>query len=1158
MSEGAAEQPLQPQRPETPYVGLVPYDEDDASFFFARDAEKRVVIGNLRASRLTILYGASGVGKTSLLRAGVLHDLRAAMLAAAPPPRPHRVPFAICAFANWRDEPLGELMSVVHAAAVEALGGRELQPWQAGEPVVATLRNWTAHVRTLLVVLDQFEDYFLYHPDEEGDDTFAGAFPAVVNDPNLHVNVLLSIREDAWAKLDRFEGRVPQLFRNYIRVEHLSRAAAREAIERPVAEWNRGLAPGEQPYELERALIDAVIAAAAAGALTPSGVPNEPAHEEPDTDAIEAPFLQLVMQRLWRETIAMGSHIVTRATLDRLGGAQRIVDDHLLEALGDLSPAQQEVAADVFRFLVTRSKTKVAHSAVDLADWTKRPEPQISAVLEQLCRRESGRILRRVPPPADEPMRYELFHDVLAEPILEWRRGYEEKRARRAAIQRLVRVGGVLLALVAIFAALGIWALIQRSDAKRATRSVTSFVLASAAQAQLRPHLDRSLLLGLASYRASPRAEATNALVDALEARAQLGFDAMLRAGDGVRAMAFTPDGRLLAIAGFDGTLRIWDLQRRLLLGELPVKNKVEVWGLAFSPDGRRLAVAGRDGNVRVWDPRTRAQVAAVRDPGGGVLTVAFSRDGRWLASAGDAGVVSLRDARTLARVAALRAPGASRIISLKFARDGSTLAAGGDDGIVRLWDVRSRTLRGELPDSAGAVLSIDFSADGRLLAVAAQDGTVRLWDVRTRQPLGAPLRAGAGPVWGVAFSRDGQELASSGFNDRTVRLWDVRSHAQLARLEGHTQPVVNVAFSDDGRTLASSGYDDTVLLWDAHAGQPPPHVIQAHGDRVATIAFSPDGRLLASGGFDGALRLWDVATGRTLHPFPTGAEAIESVAFSPDGRVVASGGDDGLVRLSQVRDRQLLGAPLRGSEGTVLSVAFSPDRRLLAVGGHDGVVRLWDVEQRRLAGRPLAGGTDVKGIAFSPDGRLLVTAASAGFAGSVRLWDVRTRKSLGRLPLTRDDLPSSLAFSSDGHTLAFGEVRGWIRLWDVRRRAWLGQPLKISSKTIEAVAFSPDDRTLAAGGDDGSVRLWDVREQRQLGRPLHDGGGAVYDVAFSPDGRTLASANEDGTVRVWRDILWRNGTELRARVCRLVVGGLTKNEWAQLVSAVPYRTSCG
>ena len=265
MSEdGTLEEDREP--PSTPYVGLVPYGEADAAFFFGRDHETRVVTGNLRASALTLLYGASGVGKTSLLRAGAVHDLRrhardrrADGLATCPVHglRLLRLARRPASRADG-DDPGGGGRGARRrrAASVGFRRGRRGRRCAAGP----------SRVRTLLVILDQFEDYFLYHPDEEGEGTFVEEFPTVVNDENLRVHFLVSIREDALAKLDRFKGSIPRLFANYVRVEHLDRAAARRAIEGPVDEWNRRHGD-EPPYTLEPGLVDAVIDAAADGEL---------------------------------------------------------------------------------------------------------------------------------------------------------------------------------------------------------------------------------------------------------------------------------------------------------------------------------------------------------------------------------------------------------------------------------------------------------------------------------------------------------------------------------------------------------------------------------------------------------------------------------------------------------------------------------------------------------------------------------------------------------------------------------------------------------------------------------------------------------------------------------------------------------------------------
>jgi hypothetical protein len=443
-------------RPQSPYVGLAPYDEADAAFFFGRSQEIAIASANLRSARLTILYGPSGVGKSSLLQAGVVHGLREQSRSEV-----DETPFAICTVRSWLDDPIRTLQESSRAALQELAGDEPLAV--PGATLTDSLHAWTEQAGTLLAVLDQFEEYFQYHGEEDTAEHltgFAAELARIVNDPNLTVNVLLSIREDAWAKLDRFEGHIPLLFANYLRVDHLDVDAAREAIEAPIAAWNRTLEPGDEPYDIEPALIGAVLSAAGGG-LAPEG------DSETAADRVEAPFLQLVLERLWRATVADDAHVLTLARLEALGGARQIVERHLLDALAGLTPTEQDAASDCFRFLVSSSKAKIAHPAADLAEWTHRSEPQVTTVLDKLCTGESGRILRAVAPAAGETSStsYELFHDVLAEPVLAWRRGHEQERHRREARRRLVRVGSAALALVAVFAALSIWALIERVHA---------------------------------------------------------------------------------------------------------------------------------------------------------------------------------------------------------------------------------------------------------------------------------------------------------------------------------------------------------------------------------------------------------------------------------------------------------------------------------------------------------------------------------------------------------------------------------------------------------------------------------------------------------------------------------------------------------------------
>ena len=405
----------------SPYRGLTPYQEADAPYFFGRTVDIGLVIANLLASRLTLLYGASGVGKSSLLNAGVIPQLRTV---AENSRRQFEKPeIGVVVFRDWTHGPARALTAAVRETCAEAVGQPVGQPQTGG--LLSALRDGSIQVGgDVLVVLDQFEEHFLYNTVTDDSEDFDQAFVSALNDPALRANFLISIREDAIAKLDQFKGRIPKLFDNYLRIHHLNEAAGKEAIEGPVAEYNRRCRTGLPPVAVEDGFVTAVLSDVRMGRVTINddavGVVAGAATSD---DGIETPFLQLVMTRVWDAEIGTGSLELRRRTfLETLGGARNIVQSHVREALKSLTPDESRLAVAAFRYLITPSHTKIALRAADLAAIADLPPQPVAELLEKLT--GSGyRILKPIPPPPDHPaaVSYEIWHDVLAQAILDWR-----------------------------------------------------------------------------------------------------------------------------------------------------------------------------------------------------------------------------------------------------------------------------------------------------------------------------------------------------------------------------------------------------------------------------------------------------------------------------------------------------------------------------------------------------------------------------------------------------------------------------------------------------------------------------------------------------------------------------------------------------------------
>ena len=421
-----------------PYVGLQPYNEEYQDYFFGRERDSRIISSNLYAAPLTILYGASGVGKSSVLRAGVTPRLRSA-------PRT-----AVVIFEEWTDRtPLNTLKARCLEAIAATPEGRNVQGDLSLPLDDFLLAAAQAFGGTLVIILDQFEEYFLYHPETEKDNTFDAEFARTVNRVEIDANFLISLREDAVSRLDRFRPRIPNMLSNALRLRHLDAASARDAIRKPLEVYGRNY-PDEPRISVEEELVEELIQEVQVEKLMigQSGQGVFEVADAADSDVrIEAPFLQLVLTRLWAEEIRhLKSHVIRLETLHALGGAGRIVRTHMDEAMNALSPEEQETAGSIFRYLVTPSGTKIAYTIADLEYYAKPGRP-LQPVLEKLAQ-GNVRIMRTVTLPAESGIvRYEIYHDVLAPAVLDWRARYENGKQMLNLFYLLIEKGDMNRAL---------------------------------------------------------------------------------------------------------------------------------------------------------------------------------------------------------------------------------------------------------------------------------------------------------------------------------------------------------------------------------------------------------------------------------------------------------------------------------------------------------------------------------------------------------------------------------------------------------------------------------------------------------------------------------------------------------------------------------------
>jgi WD40 repeat protein/transcriptional regulator with XRE-family HTH domain len=1135
-----------------PYLGLVPFREQDAPVFYGRGELAgqlaRRLAGRLGGTGILLVAGESGAGKSSLLSAGLMPRLAAGALGPGSERWPRRV---IRPTASPLRELAMQLAGISGADPVSVYRSLSAAPDEA--PMLAELAVRTAAGRgagtgpvdaaacdppRLVLVVDQFEELFTADAGPVEREAFIAALHAAATCPagprrRPPALVVAAVRADFVGRLIGYPPLRAALDAGPFTVGPMSEAELRLAITGPAAE--AGLA-------VEPALAEAVVAELREGA---GGGPGSGV----------LPLLSQAMAATWQ--YREGSELTLRA-YRRAGGVADAVNRSAQAAYDTLTSRQQDTARLVFTQLtVITPDGQFARRRCDRTE-LGAPGADVDAVIDVFS---AHRLL------VLGQDGIEIAHDALLQAWKQLRDWLGDDQLDRALYSQVVTDAATWDAngrdpsylyrpgrLAALDAATARW---QNAPTRYPPLPATSQAFLGAAHHAARRGTRQrrsafAILALLTALAVVASVVASSQRAAAVRQRDQAIYNQVV-----AKALQFGTSNTPLAAQLNLAAYRIQpsrELASRLLNTEnTPLPASVAagagiVYSVAFSPDGHTLASGDSSGTIQLWAVADPAHPRPLGHPlpssfavsAGIVYSVAFSPDGHTLASGDSSGTIQLWDVADPAhprRLGSNLVNNVPSVLSVAFSPDGHTLASGSDDGTVQLWDVadpaRPPQPLGPSLTGRGTVLSVAFSPHGHMLAGSDYGGTIRLWDVADParpRPLG-PSLTGRGAVRSVAFSPDGHTLAS-GNSDGTIGLWDLADPAHPRRLSPSLisgGAVHAVAFSPDGHTLASGSDDGTIGLWDL-ADPAHPSLLGERmtdgADALAWVTFSPDGRTLASGSLDGIIRLWSlpqtVLTG--------GTRAVASVAFSSDGRTLASGNSDGTIKLWDLADParpRPVGPILTGGTGApVGSVAFSRDGRTLASGQDNGTVRLWDLARparpRPLGLAPTDHGVSVRSLTFSPDGH---TLASGNSDNTVRLWDV-THPAHPRLigPILAGGglaAVDSVAFSLDGHMLARGDDDGTVRLWDVTDPAH-PRPLGLASTgdpAVDSVAFSPDGHTLAGGEYGGTIQLWNIADPaspRPVGRPLAGGGANVQSVTFSPGGHTLASGSSGGAIGLW------------------------------------------
>ena len=1177
--------------PESPYRHLNWFTHNDAEVFFGRGHQIRELYDRLTAPRtapIMLFYGQSGVGKSSILDAGLIPRLQ----------RDYEV--------RYLRRTQSGLLETLRSA---------FSPDDSDTPVETAWRQTEERAgKPLIVFLDQVEELYTHPSTECPDelDLLLRALQATFNNPNTRPKgkLVLGFRKEWLAELETqlIEYEVP---RSKVFLEPLDRRGIIEVVQGPArSERLRGHYGLNVEDDLAEIIADDLLE---------------------DRDSAIAPTLQILLTKLWTKAAEENYEhprfsqnlyldlkrdgILLRDFLNQQIAAFRerypeAVDSGMLldivamhtTALGtagqcNLEQLQQQYAhlgatlpdllqqCQSLHLLTVAASTqkdgdkttRLAHDTLaplvrERFDESDKPGQRARRILDNRSVDWAG---EQVGTPLDAAdlalvLQGQAGTRALSEDeqrLVAASRQQQARRERRKRTWTAVGVAAVLAILIS-----GVLAWVSKISADHQRNRARTQALAMQSRVSQDDSLDLALLLALEVDRSGNRFEARRLLWEGLESSPRL--ETLLRGhADDVRAVTWSPDGLLLAsAAGTAPALLVWDIATESPTGRPLPGAEAGLWSIDFSPDGRWLAAGAADGSVLVWEaagpPAEPRRLINEAHPTKEVYAVRFSPDSRRLAAARSDNSVELWEvaAGTAARPMLQGADDQLRTVA--WSPDGNIVAAAGMDRKVRLWDASTgAAVEVPLTGHSEGVMSLDWSSNGSYLASGSLDGSVGLWDVApdraTQERQHQRVYPQVGQVTSLVWANDSQRLAMAGREGR-IALWDVGDFRRRTPLgsasAGQTASLLGVTWSPDGRRLAS-GNGPVVTVWRSDPGPRLGTRLDLAATELRGVALSPDGSTLAATGKDPvsgtvALRLWNTRSAEPLHEMRGLGPRAPEIAWSADGEYLHTAATDRTVRRMEVSSGRILDEwEAKLEQGARLRrLSWGDGGTRLAAADRDGRVELWDAEHRKILAAPEEGSkARITRFAWSTSGSRL---ASGDSAGNLRLWDGASGRSLAGQPSGHAKEVTSLAWRPDGSLLASGSRDRTVRLWDAASGAANGEPLLVGDTELDAVtllAWSPDGSTLATATSDDQILLWDMARREVFAGPLQGHDDTITALFFDPAGTTLTSVSNDGILRNW-DVDTKSWHD---RACRLARRKLSDEERRRYLPWVKATDKC-